>query len=94
MNILISRTVSRRYSRLFKAATGFPLPQTACDADYNIDGIEVEHPSYEEEGRMHAAQLVAKKKVDGIGCSDAHNVRFFGICRTILKSGQRYCQFV
>ena len=58
-------------------------------ADYNIDGIEVEHPSYEEEGRMHAAQLVAKKKVAGIGCSDAHNVRFIGICRTIFKNQVR-----
>jgi len=53
---------------------------------YNVDGIEVEHPSYDDEERMHAAQLAAKKKVAGIGCSDAHDVRFIGICRTIFKS--------
>ena len=55
-------------------------------ADYDIDGIEVEHPSYNNEERILAAQLVAKKKVAGIGCSDAHNVRSIGICRTIFKN--------
>lgn len=55
-------------------------------AEYDIDGIEVEHPSYEDEGRMYAAQLAAKKKVAGLGCSDAHDVRFIGICRTIFNS--------
>jgi predicted metal-dependent phosphoesterase TrpH len=55
-------------------------------ADYDIDGLEVEHPSYNDEERTLAAQLVAKKKVAGIGCSDAHNVRSIGICRTIFKN--------
>jgi hypothetical protein len=35
---------------------------------------------------MYAAQFVAKKKVAGIGCSDAHDVRFIGLCRTVFKS--------
>jgi len=55
-------------------------------AEYNIDGLEVEHPSYDDEERMYAAELAAKKKVAGLGCSDAHDVRFIGICRTIFKS--------
>ena len=55
-------------------------------AEYNIDGIEVEHPSYGDEERMYAAQLVAKKKFAGLGCSDAHDVHFIGTCRTIFKN--------
>ena len=55
-------------------------------ADYDIDGIEVEHPSYNDEERILAEQLVAKKKVAGIGCSDAHNVLLIGTCRTIFES--------
>jgi len=54
--------------------------------DYDIDGIEAEHPSYNDNERTLAAQLVAKKKVAGIGCSDAHDVRSIGICRTIFKN--------
>ena len=54
-------------------------------AEYDIDGIEAEHPSYGDEERMFAAQIVAKKKIAGIGCSDAHDVRSIGICRTIFK---------
>ena len=55
-------------------------------ADYDIDGIEVQHPSYDDNARTLATQLVMKKKVAGIGCSDAHDVRSIGICRTISKS--------
>ena len=55
-------------------------------AEYNIDGIEVEHPSYGDDERIYAAQFVAKKKVAGIGCSDAHDVRFIGLCRTVFRS--------
>ena len=55
-------------------------------SEYDIDGIEVEHPSYEDQGRMYAAQLAAKKKVAGLGCSDAHDVNLIGICRSIFKS--------
>jgi len=55
-------------------------------ADYDIDGIESEHPSYGDQERMFAAQIVAEKKMAGIGCSDAHDVRSIGICRTICKS--------
>ena len=55
-------------------------------ADYDIDGIEVEHPSYDDSARTLAAQLIMKKKVAGIGCSDAHDVRSIGICRTVFAN--------
>ncbi|MEI6609453.1 MAG: PHP-associated domain-containing protein [Deltaproteobacteria bacterium] len=54
-------------------------------AEYSIDGIEAEHPSYGDEERMFAAQFLEKKKMAGIGCSDAHDLRSIGICRTIFK---------
>jgi predicted metal-dependent phosphoesterase TrpH len=55
-------------------------------SDYDVDGIEIEHPSYNDEERMQAAQMRAKKKVAGLGCSDAHDVLSIGKCRTIFKN--------
>lgn len=51
-------------------------------ADYKVDGIEIEHPDYDDNGRRVALEYMKKMKVAGIGCSDAHDVRSIGICRT------------
>jgi hypothetical protein len=54
-------------------------------AGYEVDGLEVEHPDYDENGRKLAYELMLKKKLAGIGCSDAHDVRNIGICRTVFE---------
>jgi hypothetical protein len=51
-------------------------------ADYKLDGLEVEHPDYDENGRRDALEYMKKMGVAGIGCSDAHDVKSIGICRT------------
>ncbi len=55
-------------------------------SDYALDGLEVEHPSYDAEGRAKAAALAAQMGIAGIGCSDAHDIRSIGICRTVFQS--------
>jgi hypothetical protein len=54
-------------------------------ADYALDGIEVEHPAYDRDGRTRAALLAAKMGIAGIGCSDAHDLRSIGACRTVFE---------
>jgi predicted metal-dependent phosphoesterase TrpH len=51
----------------------------------DIDGLEIEHPSYDDEGRLLAQKAVRAKKIAGIGCSDAHDLRSVGICRTVFS---------
>ncbi|PKN70286.1 MAG: hypothetical protein CVU54_06690 [Deltaproteobacteria bacterium HGW-Deltaproteobacteria-12] len=51
-------------------------------ADYKLDGLEIEHPDYDEQGRIYALEYMKKMKVAGIGCSDAHDLRSIGKCRT------------
>jgi predicted metal-dependent phosphoesterase TrpH len=53
---------------------------------YALDGLEVEHPAYDGEGRACAADLATKMGIAGIGCSDAHDIRSIGICRTVFES--------
>lgn len=50
-----------------------------------IDGIEIEHPSYDAESRLLAQNAARAMKIAGIGCSDAHDLRFVGICRTVFS---------
>ena len=50
----------------------------------DIDGLEVEHPSYDDESRWLAQEVVRTRKIAGIGCSDAHDLRSVGICRTVF----------
>jgi predicted metal-dependent phosphoesterase TrpH len=53
--------------------------------DFAIDGLEVEHPSYDEESRLLAWNAVQAMEIAGIGSSDAHDVRNIGICRTVFE---------
>lgn len=53
--------------------------------DFDIDGLEVEHPSYDDESRMLASNAAHAMKIAGIGSSDAHDVRNIGVCRTIFE---------
>ncbi len=50
--------------------------------DLNIDGLEIEHPSYDESGRQLAAEIMDRMGIAGLGNSDAHDLRDIGICRT------------
>ena len=52
---------------------------------FDIDGLEVEHPSYDDESRLLAWNAVHAMKIAGIGSSDAHDVRNVGICRTLFE---------
>ena len=47
-----------------------------------IDGLEVKHPDYDREGRQLAAKAAEQMGIAGIGCSDAHDLRMVGVCRT------------
>jgi len=58
-------------------------------ADYKLDGLEVEHPDYDENGRRDALEYMKKMGVAGIGCSDAHDVKSIGICRTRFETTVR-----
>jgi predicted metal-dependent phosphoesterase TrpH len=58
-------------------------------ADYKLDGLEVEHPDYDENGRRDALEYMNKMGVAGIGCSDAHDVNSIGICRTRFEETVR-----
>jgi len=51
----------------------------------DIDGLEIEHPSYGEESRLLAQKAVMAMNIAGIGCSDAHDLRSVGICRTVFS---------
>jgi len=50
--------------------------------DLDLDGLEVEHPSYDETGRRLARETMTAMRITGIGCSDAHDLRAIGLCRT------------
>jgi predicted metal-dependent phosphoesterase TrpH len=49
-----------------------------------LDGLEVEHPSYDAESRLLAQKAKETMQVAGIGSSDAHDLTAVGICRTIF----------
>lgn len=53
--------------------------------DLQVDGLETEHPDYDERGRRMAAEAMMTMKVAGIGCSDAHDLRLVGICRSVFE---------
>lgn len=52
---------------------------------YAIDGLEIEHPSYDAEGRSMAASLMASMNIAGIGASDAHELHEIGRFRTVFE---------
>ena len=53
--------------------------------ELDLDGLEVEHPSYDEESRRLAAQTMFDMNITGIGCSDAHDLHNIGMCRTVFQ---------
>lgn len=53
--------------------------------ELDLDGLEVEHPSYDAENRRLAKETMAAMKITGIGCSDAHDLRAIGRCRSIFE---------
>jgi predicted metal-dependent phosphoesterase TrpH len=50
----------------------------------SIDGLEVEHPSYDGESQTLARKAAVEMGIAGIGCSDAHDLRSVGRCRTVF----------
>jgi predicted metal-dependent phosphoesterase TrpH len=52
--------------------------------DYELDGLEVAHPSYDGESVGLAEEAMRARGIAGIGCSDAHDLRTVGICRSVF----------
>ena len=63
----------------------------AADGVYgtSIDGLEIEHPDYDDEGRSLARKAALQMKIAGIGCSDAHDLSMVGVCRTVFSKNIR-----
>jgi predicted metal-dependent phosphoesterase TrpH len=53
--------------------------------DLDLDGLEIEHPAYDAEGRQLARETMEAMQITGIGCSDAHDLRNIGQCRTLFQ---------
>jgi len=53
---------------------------------WNIDGLEVEHPSYDANSREIAYMTASDSNLAAIGSSDAHDLTGVGMCRTIFSS--------
>lgn len=53
--------------------------------DLNLDGLEIEHTSYDRKARHLAYAVMKQKQITGIGSSDAHDLEEIGTIRTILK---------
>ncbi len=51
-------------------------------AELDIEGLEIEHPSYDDESRGKARAVMEERRIAGIGCSDAHELKHVGVCRT------------
>lgn len=48
----------------------------------DLDGLEVSHPSYDEESRRLAFETMVQMNIAGLGASDAHDLHQIGIIRT------------
>lgn len=55
-------------------------------AELEIDGLEIEHPAYDDECRFLALQAMSNGNLAGLGSSDAHELNDIGACRTIFES--------
>jgi len=53
--------------------------------DFSVDGLEIEHPSYDDDSRNLAKQAMKQMKIAGIGSSDSHDLRSVGMCRTVFE---------
>jgi predicted metal-dependent phosphoesterase TrpH len=54
--------------------------------ELEIDGLEIEHPAYDDECRSLALLAMSRGNFAGIGCSDAHELNDIGACRTIFET--------
>jgi predicted metal-dependent phosphoesterase TrpH len=54
-----------------------------------LDGLEIEHPSYDYESRLLAKRAQEELQIAGTGGSDAHDLSAVGICRTIFFQSVR-----
>ena len=52
--------------------------------ELDLDGLEIEHPAYDEAGRRLAWETRHAMGIAGLGCSDAHDLRDLGTCRTMF----------
>ncbi|MCX5852879.1 MAG: PHP domain-containing protein [Deltaproteobacteria bacterium] len=52
--------------------------------EYDLDGLEVAHPSYDRESTALAEEAMRKRNLAGIGCSDAHDLMSVGLCRSVF----------
>lgn len=55
--------------------------------DLKVDGLEIEHPDYCDEERSLARDVMVKKQIAGLACSDAHDLTDIGRYWTILDEG-------
>jgi predicted metal-dependent phosphoesterase TrpH len=53
--------------------------------EVEIDGLEIEHPSYDQESRRLAQKAQEAMQIAGIGGSDAHDLSAVGLCRTVFS---------
>ena len=53
--------------------------------ELDIDGLEIEHPSYDEESRDLAKTMMKTMKIAGLGNSDSHDLNSIGLCRSYFK---------
>ncbi len=53
--------------------------------DLDIDGLEIEHPSYPDSSRELARRVMEARGLCGISCSDAHDLGGIGRFRTVLE---------
>ena len=72
----------------FKVADGgywyYGAGETTCDLP--LDALEIEHPSYGEESRKKAKDCMVNMGINGLGSSDAHDLKDVGVCRTIIDT--------
>lgn len=54
--------------------------------ELELDGLEVEHPSYDDESRSLAFHAMSVCNLAGLGCSDAHELNDIGACRTVFET--------
>jgi predicted metal-dependent phosphoesterase TrpH len=53
--------------------------------ELDIDGLEIEHPDYNDEGRRLARRIMETRGLAGISCSDAHDLDGIGRYRTVFE---------
>jgi predicted metal-dependent phosphoesterase TrpH len=52
---------------------------------YDMDGLEILHPSYDEESRKLAREAMDRLGIAGTGSSDAHDLKDVGIMRSYFE---------